>query len=159
MRLIRTEEGAEVITLADAKEYLQVDFDTDDDLIERLITAARKYVEQYCGITIVNSTYELNWHHYDYPAILPYGQVLTIESIKVDTETVDADTSVKNGVVYKVGNLLEVEYTAGFDVVPDDLINAIYEVLKLMYDGRGTAIELSYPLKATLQLYSRNLFI
>ena len=33
------------------KEHARIDFDTDDNLIEKYITAARKYLESYCQLS------------------------------------------------------------------------------------------------------------
>jgi len=58
--LIRNEEGAEPVTLADAKLHLRIDSSDDDDLISALITTARRWAEDYCDRTFVVSQYTLS---------------------------------------------------------------------------------------------------
>ena len=41
------------VTLAEAKEYLKVDFSEDDELIERLISAVTDYAQKYTGLSFV----------------------------------------------------------------------------------------------------------
>lgn len=56
----------EPVTLADAKAYLRVDFDTDDVLITALITAAREMCEQKMNRAIYNQTYVLSLDQFNY---------------------------------------------------------------------------------------------
>ncbi len=42
-------EGAEPVTVIEAKNWLRIDVTDDDDLVEELITAARQICEDYVG--------------------------------------------------------------------------------------------------------------
>jgi hypothetical protein len=53
--------ASEPITLADAKGYLDVDFDQKDALITRLISDARRYAEQMLHKSLVTQTIEMIW--------------------------------------------------------------------------------------------------
>jgi Phage gp6-like head-tail connector protein len=57
--LVRYEQGTEPVTLAEAKLHLRIDNTDDDDLISALITTARKWAEDYCDRTFVESTYTM----------------------------------------------------------------------------------------------------
>jgi len=57
--LVRNEEGAEPVTLAEAKLHLRIDNTDDDDLISALITTARRWAEDYCDRTFVVSQYTM----------------------------------------------------------------------------------------------------
>jgi hypothetical protein len=58
--LVRNEEGAEPVTLAEAKLHLRIDNTDDDDLISALITTARRWAEDYCDRTFIVSFYTLS---------------------------------------------------------------------------------------------------
>jgi len=58
--LVRNEEGAEPVTLAEAKLHLRIDNTDDDDLISALITTARRWAEDYCDRTFVVSQYTMS---------------------------------------------------------------------------------------------------
>jgi Phage gp6-like head-tail connector protein len=47
--IIQVEPAQELITLAQAKNFLRVSVDDDDDLISMLITASREAVEEFCS--------------------------------------------------------------------------------------------------------------
>ncbi len=50
----------EPVSLVEAKEWLRVDIDDDDDLIASLITAAREYAETFTARCIAQATWELS---------------------------------------------------------------------------------------------------
>jgi len=60
--LVRTElpESLEPVTLAEAKLHLRIDNTDDDDLIAALITTARRWSEDYCDRTFVQSQYVMS---------------------------------------------------------------------------------------------------
>ena len=60
MTLFRT-VGPELepVTLVEAKQNLRVDHDSEDDLIEGLIRAAREEVEASCGLALVEQAWRL----------------------------------------------------------------------------------------------------
>jgi len=57
--LVRYEFGDEPVSLAEAKLHLRIDNTDDDDLISALITTARKWAEDYCDRTFVQSKYTM----------------------------------------------------------------------------------------------------
>lgn len=61
---------AEPITLADAKDYLNVDFSSKDALITRLISDARRYAENMLRRSLVTQTIQLI-HEFDHVAAGP----------------------------------------------------------------------------------------
>lgn len=56
---ILTPSGAELITLDEAKDYLNVDFDSKNQLITRLIVAARRYAENMLQKSLVTQTIQM----------------------------------------------------------------------------------------------------
>lgn len=51
--------GLEPIDVDEAKAFLRVEIEDDDDLIESLITTARKHVEDYCGRSLINTEWDM----------------------------------------------------------------------------------------------------
>ena len=51
--LLLTPPMAEPVTLAEAKMYLKIDFNDDDDLIQTLISAARLMIEAASGHMLI----------------------------------------------------------------------------------------------------------
>ena len=116
-----------VITLERAKNYLRVDldFDTDDSEITSMINAACRYIEKrtnhilYARDIVYNGSCQVKV--YDYPINL----IVTVPApFKVDFAMFTVYPDVK-----------EVELNVGYgtDEVPDDLIQAIMQMLHVFY--------------------------
>jgi hypothetical protein len=148
--------GQEPISLDDAKSYLQVDYFEDDKLISRLIHSARQYVETFCGISIIEKEIELIVTINSTPFLLPYGPIKEITLLEVDGQPV---TNIVDEYVYDTGTMLEAKYTTGQYHLPEGLEQLIYDILKIYYDARGTAVKIPAMTSHALSIYSRNLFI
>ena len=53
---VTTEPASEPLTVTEVKNYLKVDFATDDTLIALLIKSARQWVERHCNIGLLPQT-------------------------------------------------------------------------------------------------------
>ncbi len=135
-----TDAAVEPVTLAEAKIQCRVDDDieTDDALIESLITAARKMAEQECSRALILQTWERSIDAF--PAVeieLGKHQVLGITSVKyIDTagaeQTMDSadyslDSDTDGGYLLPAidtewpdtldtANAVRVRFTAGYGV-------------------------------------------
>jgi len=147
--------GDEPIGLQDAKDFLQVDGEHHDKLITRLTKAARQTVETICGVSIVEKEIEVASENFETPWLLPYGPVKTITTATVD----GVDAEIDGDYLTTPGTRFEAEYIAGYDELPDGLEQAIYDLLRLYYDGRGMNVPIPETLYGLLQKYSRNLVI
>lgn len=58
---IVTPAAVDPVSKAEAKTHLRVDFDTDDDYIESLITAATAWIENRTGRQLVSTTLRQSW--------------------------------------------------------------------------------------------------
>lgn len=76
-----TAPAKEPVTLTEAKLWLRVDTDDDDDLIESLIEAARDYCQQYEGRAYVEQTITAYCDNFSRILYLPMPPVLDITSI------------------------------------------------------------------------------
>lgn len=81
MRITVTPPTDEAVTLAEAKEHLRVIHDADDELIGRLITAAREHVENETGRAMVAATYRQRWPVFDGALHLPLWPVSAVSSV------------------------------------------------------------------------------
>ena len=161
MIIQKTITGSEPISLEQAKEYLQIDFATDDTLITRLISAARGAVESYCGVSIIDSTVRVEFKDLKDQIKLPYGPVKEVTSLEVnDVDYTDDITEYyQTGYLDVKGAKVEVTYTAGYESIPADLLQTVYDMLKVYYDARGTNVDIPKQVVMILQLHTNNLFL
>lgn len=157
--------GIEPVGLAEAKTHLRVTFNDDDVEIYRMITRARKYIENYCNISIVTQRIQVvadicgDWQ-------LPYAPVITIESVETlqtyagsgpriyqpapEPWQVEGNSFTGWNFGYDITintrqtdfrNRTRVTYTAGTDYCPEDLKAAILAQVAFMYEKRGDTSE------------------
>lgn len=134
--------GAEPVTLAEVKEHLRVDFDTDDVTILALIGAARGYCENYIGfILCLQTRFTLFTRFEDFKL---YGPAVSIQSITYRNElkeqvTLPADdyefTRSKVCDLYPadkwpIGDRIKVTYTAGYE--PENVPRQIKQAMLLL---------------------------
>ncbi len=133
-----TPATVEPVTLAEAKEHLRVTHAEDDDLIGRLITGAREFVEQQTGRALAAASYRYTGRLLALP-LLP-ATVDSVEALQADgvTWAVDAD------VAYDPDrNLLtgvtrwnhKVDFTTAPDYIPQALKDAILIRVQAAYEA------------------------
>jgi len=150
--------GAEPATTAEAKNYLKVDFASDDALIADAITAAREWCERYTGTTIVaqtlRATYtDLELESSDLYVTLPRGPLAALTSVvKYDNEgtTTTLPTAdrylLPNDTLRIVGVdtqafAYEATYTtAPVGAVPAAFRSAIYMIVGDLYQTRSNSV-------------------
>lgn len=151
----------EPISLNEAKGYLKVDFDTDNNLILMLIEAARRYTETLLGQALITQTIEAVYDCWE-PIVLPLSNAQSVTSVKyydVDglLQTLSSDrylvnlkgkpNTIRRHPDYSWPELqvnreapIEVVYVAGFgdsrDAIPSELKMPIYKVLGEFYEKR-----------------------
>ncbi|MBO9614204.1 MAG: phage head-tail connector protein [Dyadobacter sp.] len=157
---IATRYTDEIVSLAEAREWLRVDiggYEDDDNTIIALIQSAIDYVEKKCNLSLGVSDYE--WHTFSLPcAMRDTYFVRSITSIQEKTSSglVAIDPSNyelvpaskrrhlilwKNG-YFNNGSGFLVKFKAGFDEdeVPPTLLMAIRALIAGWFDGREDAI-------------------
>ncbi len=143
----------QVITLEEAKSYLRID-DTlteDDKNIERMITAALKYVENATNVLVCarDKTY------------YPVNGCIRVYDFPINTAIADTDT-VYDYPLYRVYMttepiILNVGYDETFNV-PQDIREAAFELIDIYYYGKETGRtmdDLSPLVKQTLNQNKR----
>jgi uncharacterized phiE125 gp8 family phage protein len=146
---------AQVVTLTEAKNYLRVDYDEDNDLIEALIATAQTRLEQYAGVAMTPRTLKVV-AYVDEFIELPYTPTNTISLVEywnneswvtmtVGDYEVLGDTTKK---IYMVANG-EMEYrftyTCGYATTPKTMKTALLKCLADLYEYRESSVESSKP--------------
>lgn len=114
----------EPVTIAEVKSHTRIDFTDEDTYLYMLITACRKELEQYLGLSIVQKEVTLE-HDSGYEWELPYGPVISIDSVTRrkgtdvlgigEYDTIDAADYIRQGNLYYPGYGRYVTvYTAGY---------------------------------------------
>lgn len=146
LRVSRTKkQQSDWITVAEAKAYLKVDGDDDDQVIQQLIAGVRDITETYLQRSVVVNTVTLNT---DSQTIeLPFGPVQTITSVQDDGGN-DVDYE-WDGSVLSSDQHMVISVTAGVSstfaevvyesdgTLPDGLKTAMLQVLAKFYQHRG----------------------
>lgn len=86
MQIKETVTGSEPITSTEVKNYLKVDFTTDDTLIGTLITGVRESIELFTGLSLVAKTIEYFDEVIEDEIKLPYPEHLEIVEVKINNE-------------------------------------------------------------------------
>lgn len=159
---ITTGPSLEPVTAVEAKKQLRVEHNDEDDLIQHLISVARRKVEQETGRLLLSQTVNVRWD--SWPACgylsLPYYPVSSVTHVKYLDENGALQTwassnystdlygmearIVPNPDAYipDVGdypNAVQVEYVAGAAAigdVPAELKHAILVELTMLYERR-----------------------
>lgn len=129
MKVTKTVTGSEPVTLAEAKEYLRVFHDTEDNTIQLIIKDARKTIEQATGLSLVEQSITIKTD-IDGVFTLPYGPVDEVILATIDGVDVDVEMGKVEG-----KGLLEVEYTSG----PYESGLVVRELTAFLYENRGNA--------------------
>lgn len=146
---------AEVVTLAEAKNYLRVDYSEDDDLIEALIATAQTRLEQYAGVAMTTRTLKVV-AYVDEFIELPYTPTNTISLVEYwDNEAwvtmvsgdynVLGDTTKKVYMVANNGMEYRFTYTCGYATTPNGMKTAMLKYVADLYEYRESSVEASQP--------------
>lgn len=157
LKVEKISHGVEPVNLDMIKSHLSITFDDSNDLLELLAVSAREYVEEYLGISIVDSTVTSYWNTLSCVE-LPYGPVKSITST-TDGSTDISDDVVYSGIGYKsisaeMSSPVMVTYETGFTGgVPSVLKLAI---LKLVTDNYEQRTSISIGGNQTIQTFNND---
>ena len=159
LQISRTITGSEPVTLAEAKSYNRVLFSVDDSTIELLITQARETLEQATNLSLVEQTIELTLDTYNDKFRLPYGPIVSVTTVTVNTDNVTDDYISDNGLIKFNGTgTLKAEYEAG-GVEFQGLKIAMLEMIAFLYTNRGTANDYPATVKRWILNNTMNFFV
>ena len=172
---IKTDLTTEPVTLAEAKIYLNVDYNSWDSLIGTLISSARTKLEKYTGCTFATKTLVSTFQQVADNIDIPYGPIQSITNVKSIDETGTKTTltagkdylitgnTFKNIRFFGIDTPIEIEYVAGYTALPADLKVSILKQIDMDFEYReGTSdtkmMELSNSSTKLAKPYRRILF-
>jgi hypothetical protein len=134
--------GAEVITLSEVKEHLNITFNEYDTYIIGLIKKARYWAESYTGLAIVTQTVTAALNNSLGGIYLPYSPVKDLATISDISGTAVTDPTITGithkRLMYPQSDYVLISYTAGYgDDCPDDIKAAMLEQIAYMWNNRG----------------------
>lgn len=157
-----TAPTVEPVTLQEAKDHLRIDGSDDDATVSMLISAARRWCEDYTGRTFVTTTWDWSFDCFDGPVLcVPRPALKSVTSISyVDTAGV---TQVLSSAVYRVDtasepgrialaygqtwpstqsviNAVTVRFVAGYVGVPEHVRCAILMLVGEMFEQRQESV-------------------
>lgn len=147
----RIETGAEPVTVEELKAHLSIDFNDHDVLLTSLLKSARRTVEKYTAVSLVDSDIKVRWELLSNVEELPYGPVKEVTEddgfevvgllgtfVNVKTSSIDQVT---------------IDYKTGYDEVPEDLKLAI---MKLATDNFSQRTGISFNNTNTFTEFPNN---
>jgi len=163
--VLKTGPATTAISLAEAKAFLRVDSDYDDDdsYITSLIGVATNVVEQFTRRRLITQTYNIYYDEFPPFMDLQVGNVASVTHVKyydtdntlqtLDTSQYDVDIRVKPGRIYQAedgnfpntyerANSVEVEFVVGSAAsdVEDAIKQAMYIVIGRYYENRQDVV-------------------
>lgn len=144
------ETGTEPILLPEAKNWCKLDDDTTDDaLVTKIITAARRICEKHANLSFIAKTITARFVNGLGNLTLPYGPVTgTIAYTDFDGLAITSYEIRTGG----NGGEITAVYTAGYATLPEEFRTAILCQIAWMYDNRGN-VKLASALSLESLLY------
>jgi len=137
---------AEPVTLAEAKLKIRVSHAIEDAMIARMISSARKIIEDAAGISVITKQVKVWFSNKGGAYQLPYGPITSDITLYDDyTGTILTDKRIIGGnyprITFPQIENMRAEYTVGYTHVPVALKDAILDQLNYMYENRGAENE------------------
>jgi len=145
--------ATDIISLSDAKEWLRVDYDTDDSLITRLIDRVVRHTEATYNFHLIEKTVVAEWEYFARTVNLPETPATSITSIKTVDNNGTETTLTNNQDYYLTGDTLvfdkiydyespytrvrlKATYTAGYTTIPSDIKLGLENAIASKYEDR-----------------------
>ena len=163
--VLKTAPASTVISLAEAKAFLRIDsdYDDDDNYITSLINVATGVVEEFTRRRLIRQTYNILYDEFPPYIDLQVGEVASVTHVKyydadntlqtLAASEYDVDTKVRPGRIYQSEtgdfpntyerpNAVEVEFVVGGAAsdVPAPIVQAIYIIVGRYYENRQDVV-------------------
>lgn len=142
--------AVEPVSRTDAKNWMRIDYTTDDSQIDMLITAAREHLEKLTGRSLANKQLTAyvtttGYEPFVWAIDLPYSPLVCVDSVYIKEGINDFELLTKNEDYEIIGGKLwlylpgtyKITYTAGYGSLPQDLRNDMLTLVAWMYENRG----------------------
>ena len=136
-------------SLEEFKDHAYIDADTDDNLLELYLKAARIDVENYLQKSLGIRTIQLLAQRLPKNYRLPWGPVNTVTT---------SGFTLFGDIVKEGGTDVTIEYVTNASLVNDSIKQSIYKRAFEYYENRGSAGEMPNVVKAILNPYRRVVF-
>lgn len=146
---IDEEDYEEPVTVEEFKDHAYIDADTDDNLLELYLKAARIDVENYLQKSLGIRTVQLLAQRLPKDYRLPWGPVESVET---------AGFTLFGDILKEGGADVTVEYVTNAGLVNDSIRQAIYKRAFDYYENRGSAGPMPDIVKIILNPYRRVVF-
>jgi hypothetical protein len=145
----------DLVALEDVREQLAIrSTDTAHDAwLAKVITRTSRQAERYCNRVFATQGYRDIYGDVSgisgQPLMAGQAPIIDVTAVTVDDASLVADTDYTvdqpPGHLYRLGDIpqwtstgaIVIEYTAGFDVIPDDVQQAVIELCVAEFRGRG----------------------
>lgn len=145
---IQVTEGESIIepvTVDEAKDWLRVDYDDDDDVIEGMIKGARQSIEQFLNIALVDKSVVVDVKTTCEEDLIRLPYVDSAQG-EIEVTDIDNDDSAVETDNYKIrGAQVKINYygyfSIAYDIEAGEIPEAIKEAIKMevaeRYKNRG----------------------
>lgn len=165
-----------VVSVSEVKDYLRIDYDYDDTLIEELIKAATEIAEKCMNRNILTATWISYRDSFHADPTLRRGKFISVSKIEylnndayVEMPTTDYKITIGGvfGVICNADNIthdcscdaVKVTFDAGYGSsttdVPEDIKTAIKSHVAFLYENRGSCNSSEMPTIANV-IYKKN---
>jgi hypothetical protein len=128
------------LSLAQIKLFIKVDYNDDDELINRLVFAAFDYFEAMTGIVLYEKEYKLYASNVEKNYTIPRMPINEVTELLINGFEREVETFTKGitrkFIVCNDGDTLEVAFKAGSTTFDDKYFNIISEMVAFWYENR-----------------------
>jgi uncharacterized phiE125 gp8 family phage protein len=156
------------IPLKKAKQYLRIEHNIDDEIIEEMLEIAVIAAENYIGLSLKESTWKLIFYN-NLPSKIrfkngPVNKVISVKLYNIREQVNELSENdfyfnkAREELFFKTNHFIEkaeVIYRAGYFELPAPIRQGILEHLVKLYDLRGSDQALPLSAKSLYQAYKR----
>ena len=126
------------VTLEDAKSFLGINNDREDNFIKNLISISTEYAQWFMEKSLTKQTLHLSYSGEVIPRKipLPFGPIISVKSVRAHTQSIDSKNyfldSVRNNLVFLVcirSTQVNIIYNAGYEQVSSIPAQVKYGIL------------------------------